>query len=74
MGVGVEMSGGSAANTLAGIASFGGRGGFIGRVRDDELGKVFAHDIRAVRRRVRRRFGERRIADRALPHRRHARW
>ena len=48
MGVGVEMSGGSAANTLAGIASFGGRGGFIGRVRDDELGKVFAHDIRAV--------------------------
>jgi sugar/nucleoside kinase (ribokinase family) len=48
MGVGVEMSGGSAANTLAGLASFGGRGGFIGRVRDDELGKVFAHDIRAV--------------------------
>ena len=48
MGVGVEMSGGSAANTLAGIASFGGRGGFIGRVRDDEIGKVFAHDIRAV--------------------------
>ena len=48
MGVGVEMSGGSAANTLAGIASFGGRAGFIGRVRDDELGKVFAHDIRAV--------------------------
>lgn len=48
MGVGVEMSGGSAANTLAGIASFGGRGGFIGRVRDDELGKVFAHDISAV--------------------------
>src|SRR5688500_17785315 len=48
MGVGVEMSGGSAANTLAGIASLGGRGGFIGRVRDDELGKVFAHDIRAA--------------------------
>jgi sugar/nucleoside kinase (ribokinase family) len=48
MGVGVEMSGGSAANTLAGVASLGGRGGFIGRVRDDELGKVFAHDIRAV--------------------------
>ena len=48
MGVGIEMSGGSAANTLAGVASLGGRAGFIGRVRDDELGKVFAHDIRAV--------------------------
>jgi sugar/nucleoside kinase (ribokinase family) len=48
MGPGVEMSGGSAANTLAGLASLGGRGGFIGRVRDDQLGTVFAHDIRAV--------------------------
>jgi sugar/nucleoside kinase (ribokinase family) len=48
MGPGIEMSGGSAANTLAGLASLGGSGGFIGRVRDDELGKVFAHDIRAV--------------------------
>ena len=48
MGPGVEMSGGSAANTLAGLASLGGRGGFIGRVRDDQLGTVFAHDVRAV--------------------------
>jgi sugar/nucleoside kinase (ribokinase family) len=48
MGPGIEMSGGSAANTLAGLASLGGRGGFIGRVRDDQLGTVFAHDIRAV--------------------------
>src|SRR3954468_7612874 len=48
MGPGVEMSGGSAANTLAGLASLGGRGGFIGRVRDDQLGAVFGHDIRAV--------------------------
>ena len=48
MGPGVEMSGGSAANTLAGLASLGGRGGFIGRVRDDQLGMVFAHDVRAV--------------------------
>ena len=48
MGPGVEMSGGSAANTLAGIASLGGRGGFVGRVRDDQLGMVFGHDIRAV--------------------------
>lgn len=48
MGQGVEVSGGSAANTLVGIASFGGRAGFIGRVRDDQLGAVFAHDIRAA--------------------------
>jgi sugar/nucleoside kinase (ribokinase family) len=48
MGPGIEMSGGSAANTLAGLASLGGRGGFVGRVRDDQLGAVFAHDIRAV--------------------------
>jgi sugar/nucleoside kinase (ribokinase family) len=48
MGPGVESSGGSAGNTLAGIASLGGSGGFIGRVRDDQLGAVYAHDIRAV--------------------------
>lgn len=48
MGPAVEMSGGSAANTMAGIASLGGRGAFLGRVRDDQLGSVFAHDIRAV--------------------------
>jgi sugar/nucleoside kinase (ribokinase family) len=48
MGPGTEVSGGSAANTAVGVASFGGRGAFIGRVRDDELGRVFAHDIRAA--------------------------
>jgi sugar/nucleoside kinase (ribokinase family) len=48
MGPGVEASGGSAANTMAGLASLGGSGAFIGRVRDDQLGSVFAHDIRAV--------------------------
>ena len=45
MGPGVEMSGGSAGNTIAGIASLGGRAGYIGKVRDDLLGKVFRHDI-----------------------------
>ncbi len=45
MGVGTEMSGGSAANTVAGVASFGGRAAFVGKVRDDELGRVFAHDL-----------------------------
>jgi sugar/nucleoside kinase (ribokinase family) len=48
MGPAVEMSGGSAANTTAGIASFGGAVGFIGRVADDVLGQVFTHDIRAT--------------------------
>jgi len=48
MGPGVEMSGGSAANTIAGVASFGGKAGFIGKVRDDQLGEVFVHDIRSL--------------------------
>ncbi len=48
MGAAVEMSGGSAGNTMAGIASLGGGGAYIGRVCDDVLGRVFAHDIRAV--------------------------
>jgi sugar/nucleoside kinase (ribokinase family) len=45
---GIESSGGSAANTIAGIASLGGKAAFIGKVRDDQLGEVFAHDIRAA--------------------------
>jgi sugar/nucleoside kinase (ribokinase family) len=48
MGSGVEMSGGSAANTMTGIASFGGRVGYVGKVADDQLGEVFGHDLRAV--------------------------
>ncbi|MCP9887728.1 adenosine kinase [Cyanobium sp. ATX 6A2] len=48
LGAGLETSGGSAANTVAGIAQLGGRAGFIGRVRDDQLGAIFSHDIRAV--------------------------
>jgi sugar/nucleoside kinase (ribokinase family) len=43
-----EMSGGGAANTAVGVASFGGRVGYLGRVRDDQLGAVFVHDIRAA--------------------------
>ncbi len=49
MGPATESSGGSAANTIAGLASFGGRAAFVGKVRDDELGRVFAHDIRALK-------------------------
>lgn len=48
MGPGVECSGGSAANTIAGLASLGGRGAFIGKVRDDDLGRVFHHDIESI--------------------------
>jgi sugar/nucleoside kinase (ribokinase family) len=47
MGRGVEMSGGSAANTMTGIASFGGRAAYIGKIGHDELGSVFGHDLRA---------------------------
>ena len=47
MGPGREISGGSAANTLAGAAALGARCAFVGQVADDQLGAVFAHDIRA---------------------------
>lgn len=42
-----EISGGSAANTIAGIAHLGGRTGYVGKVKDDQLGQIFAHDLRA---------------------------
>ncbi|HEY4332343.1 MAG TPA: adenosine kinase [Ilumatobacteraceae bacterium] len=48
LGSAVEMSGGSAANTMCGVVSFGGRAAYIGKVSDDELGQVFGHDLRAV--------------------------
>ena len=48
MGAGIESSGGSAGNTIAGIAALGGRCAYIGKVADDQLGQVFMHDIRAA--------------------------
>jgi sugar/nucleoside kinase (ribokinase family) len=48
MGPGTEISGGSAANTAVGVAAFGGTAGFIGKVADDEFGRIFAHDIKAA--------------------------
>src|SRR5690606_39872939 len=48
MGPAVEASGGSAGNTAAGIASFGGRAAFSGKVADDHLGDIYAHDIRPL--------------------------
>ena len=48
MAPGLETSGGSAGNTVAGVASFGGRAAYVGKVADDQLGQVFAHDTRAI--------------------------
>jgi adenosine kinase len=47
MGPAVEISGGSAGNTAAGIASFGGRAAYFGKVKNDQLGDVFTHDLRS---------------------------
>jgi sugar/nucleoside kinase (ribokinase family) len=44
----VEMSGGSAANTIVGVASLGARAAYIGKVRDDQIGRLYTHDIRAA--------------------------
>jgi sugar/nucleoside kinase (ribokinase family) len=48
MGPTIEISGGSAANTVVGVASLGGRAAFVGKIKDDEFGRTFAHDIRAA--------------------------
>ncbi len=44
----IEVSGGSAANTMVGVAELGGRSAYVGKVKNDQLGEVFAHDIRAA--------------------------
>src|ERR671916_482536 len=48
MGPAQLISGGCAGNTAAGVASFGGRAAFIGKVADDELGRFFRHDMKAL--------------------------
>jgi sugar/nucleoside kinase (ribokinase family) len=48
MGPATEMSGGSVANTIAGFANLGGRAAYIGRVRNDQLGEIFNHDMRSL--------------------------
>src|SRR5689334_217789 len=48
MGPAREASGGSAANTVAGLASLGLRAGFVGQLADDQLGQIFAHDVRSL--------------------------
>jgi adenosine kinase len=48
MGPATEMSGGSGANTIVGISSLGARAAFVGKVKDDQIGKLYTHDIRAA--------------------------
>src|SRR3954454_19640271 len=48
MGPAVEMSGGSAANTIVGVANLGARAAFVGKVSDDQIGRLYTHDIRAA--------------------------
>src|SRR3954452_22241265 len=48
MGPGTEMSGGSAANTIVGLANFGARTAYVGKVKDDQIGRLYVHDIRAA--------------------------
>jgi sugar/nucleoside kinase (ribokinase family) len=48
MGPATEMSGGSAANTIVGVANLGARAAYVGKIRDDQIGRLYAHDIRAA--------------------------
>src|SRR5258707_2126818 len=48
MGPATEMSGGSAANTIVGVANLGARAAYVGKVRDDQIGTLYTHDIRAA--------------------------
>src|SRR6195256_4437261 len=48
MGPAVEMSGGSAANTIVGIANLGARAAYVGKIKDDQIGRLYSHDIRAA--------------------------
>src|SRR5260370_16591694 len=48
MGPAVEMSGGSAANTVVGFANLGARAAYVGKVKDDQIGRMYMHDIRAA--------------------------
>src|ERR1700710_1296938 len=48
MGPAIEMSGGSAANTIVGVANLGARAAYVGKVRDDQIGRLYVHDIRAA--------------------------
>ena len=68
MGPATERSGGSVANAIAGLASFGAKSGFIGRVAADQFGGIFRHDIRSLGVAYDTSARGGRGADRALPH------
>ena len=74
MGPATIISGGSAANTIAGLASFGGKGAFIGKVKADELGKLYRHDLTSLGVAFDTAAADGRPGDRPLLHPRHARW
>ena len=73
MGPARETSGGSAANSMAGLAGLGLDVAFIGQVADDQFGEIFAHDMTCAGRALRHRAADRWPADRPLPDPRHAR-
>ena len=73
MSAATEVSGGSAANTVVGVASFGGTAAYIGKVRDDQLGAIFSHDIRALGVEYVVPAGDDGRPHRPVPHPRHAR-
>ena len=68
MGPATEMSGGSGANTIVGLASLGARAAYVGKVRDDQIGRMYSHDIRAAWRDLRHCAGHGRSGDRLLLH------
>ena len=68
MGQATEMSGGSAANTIVGLASFGARTAYVGKVKDDQIGKLYSHDIRAAGVAFDTQAGRRRPGHRLLLH------
>jgi adenosine kinase len=68
MGPATEMSGGSAANTIVGIANLGARAAYVGKVKDDQIGKLYTHDIRAAGVAYRDQAGGRRSRHRLLLH------
>ena len=68
MGPATQISGGSAANTIAGVASFGARAAFVGKVKDDEVGRIFRHDITKAGVTFDTKAGDGRPGDRALLH------
>ena len=68
MGPATEMSGGSGANTIVGLASFGARAAFIGKVKNDQIGGLYTHDIRAAGVAFETKAAERRPRHRLLLH------